>query len=71
MKPSYLSQAISGILIFIAVIKLYTDNTPLTTFNTVVLLLLFSIAVAVHGIMHFMAEVKYNFNPLENRRWIY
>ncbi len=66
MKPSYISQGISGILIFLALIQLYKDNTSMTTFNSVILLLLFSIAIAVHGIMHFMAEVKYNFNPLEN-----
>lgn len=71
MKPSYLSQVLSGLLIFFALIQLYKDNAPITPFNSVVLLLLFSIAIAVHGIMHFMAEVKYDFNPLENKRWIY
>ena len=67
MKPSNLSLIISGILIFcvflLLVSEMMNQNKDLIGFNLIILLLVLSTAIGVHGILHFMAEVTYKYNP--------
>jgi hypothetical protein len=60
--PSMLATAISGILIFIAILLLFTKNKG----KQQKLILLFSIAIGLHGIAHLGLEVFY-FNYLQQQ----
>jgi len=70
LAPSFYAHAINGILLFIAVIIIITNYSKITRLEaypgrTVVLLLLLSIAVGIHGISHLGLERVYGFNPLK------
>jgi hypothetical protein len=68
MRPSFLSHIANGLLLLVAFIILcikhqqIQNETSIT--NIVGILLLLSIAVGVHGIMHHYEEIYYGFNPL-------
>jgi hypothetical protein len=55
--PSMLASAISGILIFIAILLLFTKNKG----KQQKLILLFSIAIGIHGIAHLGLEIFYHY----------
>lgn len=55
--PSMLANAISGILIFIAILLLFTKNKG----KQQKLILLFSIAIGIHGISHLGLEMMYHY----------
>ena len=57
MFPSMLASAISGILIFIAILLLFTKNKG----KQQKLILLFSIAIGIHGIAHLGLEYVYHY----------
>ncbi len=57
MFPSMLANAISGILIFIAILLLFTKNKG----KQQKLILLFSIAIGIHGIAHLGLEYVYHY----------
>lgn len=63
MRPSFLGLAIGGILIGVAIIMLFMKKQDT---RLIVILLLLSIAISVHSILHFGEEVVYGFNPLKN-----
>jgi hypothetical protein len=56
MFPSALASAISGILILIALLLFFKKNKV----KQQILLLLFSIAIGIHGISHLGLEIFYN-----------
>jgi len=60
MKTSLILQAINGILILVALILVLTsmNNEIYTNTDIVHLLLLFSIAIGVHGLMQMISEPK-------------
>lgn len=65
--PSFYAHVLNGVLLFIAVIVLYNNYSKINkidTYKIVILLLLFSIAIGIHGISHQGLEKNYNFNPL-------
>lgn len=62
MRPSFLGLAFGGILIGVALVLLLL-NKPNTKLISIILLL--SIAISVHSILHFGEEVIYNWNPLQ------
>ena len=57
---------LNGLLIFIAVIYVLF-NLPkiqtLDTYNVLIVILLFSIAMGVHGLSHLFLEKEYNYVP--------
>jgi hypothetical protein len=61
LTPSFLGLAFGGILIGVALVLLLL-NKPNTRLVMIVLLL--SIAVSVHSILHFGEEIVYSYNPL-------
>jgi hypothetical protein len=67
MKPSIIGMFFSGVLLLIALILTVTQYRKFTRIDMLYLTLLFSIAIAVHSILHFKAEIHYSFNPLENK----
>jgi hypothetical protein len=57
--PSLLASAISGILIFIAILLFFTKKGKQQ--HTVHIILLFSIAIGIHGISHLGLEYIYHY----------
>jgi hypothetical protein len=59
---------LNGMLMFVAVIFTFLFFSKLNTldvYHKLVLILLFSIAVGLHGISHLGLEREYGFNPLK------
>lgn len=76
MKPSYIALSISGILLGVFLFIIIRDMFRKKVYNTddyqmLILLVVTSIAVGVHGLGHAYAEVNFNFDPLKNNRWVY
>ena len=73
MKPSNLALIGSGIIIFLVFLLLVSEmmnkNSDLLGYNLIILLLVLSMAIGVHGILHFMAEVTYKYNPVLDSNW--
>lgn len=69
-KPSFLSHVCNGILILIVLWILMKNyllgDKILRTEDLLNILLLLSITIGIHGLMHLGLEINYKFNPLEN-----
>lgn len=62
MRPSFIGLAFGGILIGVAIVLLLMKKQD----NKLIgIILLLSIAVSVHSILHFGEEIVYGWNPLE------
>ena len=64
MRPSFLGLAIGGLLLGIAAVVAAIHYRRLGLFPAIYILLLASIAVSTHSILHFYEEVVYEWNPL-------
>ena len=67
MTPSIYSHAISGLLIFIVFISIILNFTLLRNmdiYKRMIILLLLSISLGIHGLSHLGLEQVYNYNPL-------
>jgi hypothetical protein len=68
MKPSNLALVASGLIIFFVFLLLISEmmnkNSDFLGYNLIILLLVLSTTIGVHGILHFMAEVTYKYNPV-------
>ena len=65
--PSIYAHITNGLLLFIAMILIYRNYKTILRLNTyerIVLLLLFSLAIGVHGLSHLGLESIYNWNPM-------
>ena len=75
IKPSYFGLATTGVLIFIALILLFLElqknNNALSGVILINLILFLSTVIGIHSILHFMAEISYNYNPMETGKWYY
>jgi len=64
LKPSFFALVFSGLSIGIALI-LFSINYEKINVETIIrIVLLFSIAIGIHGLLHFVYELHYGFNPL-------
>lgn len=74
MYPSFIAQAISGFLIlWILIMMLYRYNEPDSLnvhFQCYMVMLMFAVAIGVHGLQHAYSEVNFGFNPW-NSQWNY
>lgn len=65
--PSLYAHAMSGVLMAISVLYLVVYSSKIMSrdpYQILVLILLFSVAIGVHGISHTGLEVVYGYNPL-------
>lgn len=65
--PSIYAHITNGILLFIAMILIYRNYKTILKLNIyerIVLLLLFSLAIGLHGLSHLGLESVYNWNPM-------
>jgi len=63
--PSIAAHILSGLTLFIAAFVVFTNYSILkkNPVTLVTLLLIFSIALGVHGLSHLGVEVVYGYNP--------
>ena len=69
LSPAFYAHIMSGILIlyiFTIIYISYSDISRLNPYKTIVLLLLFSIIISLHGLSHLGLEYVYNYNPILN-----
>jgi len=67
-KPSFYAHIINGLLLLFSIIILYINYSKISKeepYKIIILILLFSIAIGVHGLSHLGLEKEYNFNPLK------
>lgn len=66
MYPSIITHTLNGLFLiisFLFVIFYYSKLQNLDTYRILVLLLLFSIVIGVHGISHLGLEREYGYSP--------
>jgi len=65
--PSFYAHVINGLLLLFAFILLYKNYSTikkLDPYKQIVLALLFSLGVGIHGLSHLGLEKIYNYNPV-------
>ena len=65
--PSIYAHIINGLLLFAALILLYKNYSKirnLDPYSLIILTLLFSISIGIHGLSHLGLEKVYNYNPI-------
>ena len=65
--PSFYAHIINGLLLLLALIilcKNYAKISSVEPYKLVVFILIFSLAVGVHGISHLGLEKIYHYNPI-------
>jgi hypothetical protein len=65
-NPSVYAHTVSGGIMIMSIIYVALNSNKLGSkdpYQTLVLLLLFSVATGVHGISHLGLETVYNYNP--------
>lgn len=66
--PSFFAHALNGILLLVAFVVLLQNRVALSGlgfYKYIMVILLLSIAVGVHGLGHLGLERTYGFNPLK------
>jgi hypothetical protein len=66
-SPSLYAHTMSGGVLFIAILYLVLYSSKIMNrdpYQILVLILLFSIAIGIHGLSHTGLEYVYNYNPL-------
>ena len=61
--PSVYAHILNGLLLFAGVVYLFVSRSR-DSYQILVLILLFSMAVGIHGISHMGLEYLYGYNPL-------
>ena len=70
MYPSFIASSISMIFAIVAFYCFISNYSRFTHPEIKVgILILFSIAVGIHGLSHNISEIYYDFNPFKNK-WI-
>jgi hypothetical protein len=65
VMPSFYAHIINGLLILTALILLfrnYNNIIKLDSYKFIILILIFSLAIGIHGISHSLLEKNYNYN---------
>jgi uncharacterized membrane protein YagU involved in acid resistance len=69
LVPSFYAHIINGILLLIAIILLcknYSNIKNIDSYKIIILILLFSISIGIHGLSHSLLEKNYNYNKIVN-----
>jgi hypothetical protein len=65
--PSFYAHVINGLFVLVSIVILvlyYSKIIRMGPYFGVILTLLFSICIGVHGISHSLLEAQYGYNPL-------
>jgi len=66
--PSLYAHILSGGLLFASILYLVLNSSKIFSrdpYQLLVLILLFSVAMGIHGLSHATLESVYNYNPLD------
>jgi hypothetical protein len=66
--PSIYAHVINGLLLLLAIIILYKNYSKvsmLEPYKLIILTLIFSIGIGIHGLSHLGLEHNYNYNPMK------
>lgn len=72
MNPSVYAHIINGLLLFVSVIVIYKNYRKIITldyYKFLILILLISLVVGVHGLSHLGLEYIYGINPINMFRY--
>ncbi len=66
-KPSFYTHIFTGVAILITLLLLYFyyKKINLSIYQKIIIFLLLTIIISIHGISHHYLEIYYHFNPLE------
>ena len=64
-RPSFFAFVLNGLLLGVAIIMFAMNYKTLDTKNSIVIILILSIAVGIHSMLHYREEKDYKFNPLK------
>jgi hypothetical protein len=67
MQPSILSHIMSGAFLFAGMVLLamrFSSMSSVSPYRMLLIILLISVAIGVHGISHLGLEKAYGYNPL-------
>ena len=67
MRPSFIGLFATGILNLASVILFLFNYKKFTSIQLLGVILLFSISIGIHSLLHGHQEVYYGFNPLEGK----
>jgi hypothetical protein len=67
LRPSLYAHVLNGLFLLFAFILLlqYGSRKSDDYYKMLIIYLLFSIAIGIHGLSHFGLEIVYNYNPLQ------
>jgi tetrahydromethanopterin S-methyltransferase subunit E len=68
LAPSMYAHIMNGLLVFAAAVVAYINFSVLRRldpYKLVMIFLVFSIAIGIHGLSHMGLEAVYGFNPLK------
>jgi tetrahydromethanopterin S-methyltransferase subunit E len=68
LPPSMYAHIMNGLLVFAAAVVAYINFSVLRRldpYKLVMIFLVFSIAIGIHGLSHMGLEAVYGFNPLK------
>jgi len=66
--PSVYAHIINGLLLLLAFILLYKNYSNirnLSPYKLIIIVLMFSIGVGIHGLSHLGLEENYGYNPMK------
>ena len=67
LAPSFYAHILNGILLLFAFVILYKNYSKIRNtepYKLIILILIFSLSIGIHGISHLGMEQKYDFNPV-------
>lgn len=64
LRPSFFALVLGGLTIGLSLILFMLSAEKLNMSQVTQMVLLFSIAFSLHGLLHFVYELHYNLNPL-------
>lgn len=67
MYPSFFALGFSGIVLAIALVLFAMNADKMNIGKIVEIVVLISVAIGIHGLLHFLYETRYQFNPLEGK----
>ncbi len=66
-KPSFYAHLLTGLILLFVIVIIYLNykKINISLYQKLILLLLITIIIGLHGISHLLLEIHYGFNPLE------
>lgn len=63
--PSFIGMIVGVFFLVYGVILFFVNLKKISIKDVIIILLLISIAISFHAVLHFLNEIYYNFNPIQ------